>query len=518
MRRTALLLLLLACAHARPVAASEESQALSARGLIELNAGRNEQALELFDRAVTADPTDAAALYQRGSTRAKLGNYAGAEQDMRAALAVRPDFPEAQLELGIALTEQRKYAEAEPYLVWAQRSPDLDGQASFFLGITQLRLERFADAKASFERARAHDPKLDMPARYYEAVIAYRQRDYDTAETEFTAVAEAQPSSTIGRESNDFLVVLRGARPRRYSAFGGLALEYDSNVTLAPDTPVQGSITGESDGRFVVNVGGRYAPLMIGPATLSLSYEFYQSLQFHLTDFNLEDHRPAVQLMLDFDPVLVGLMGRYDYYLLSTSSFMQEATAYPWVTVQEAGIGRTELYARIQWRDYKLHALHDSCPQGTTNCNIDGFTQLDGFYNYGGVRQVIDLGVPNRQVWFGYQLGFTTPDNLGSDQYEYGSNQLEIALRWPLPFQVLGETGFRWEHQGYSPASAALSPTGEVRRDNDYRAVVSFQRPLTEISDHLFVNAAWYGTFNDSNNPLFQYNRQIGSIGTEVRF
>src|SRR6185369_12162912 len=56
MRRAGLLLLLAGCVHAWPAAASEESQALSARGLIELNAGRNEQALELFDRAVAADP------------------------------------------------------------------------------------------------------------------------------------------------------------------------------------------------------------------------------------------------------------------------------------------------------------------------------------------------------------------------------------------------------------------------------------------------------------------------------
>ena len=52
MRRAALVVLLLGCVPAWPAAASEESQALSARGLIELNAGRTEQAMELFDRAI----------------------------------------------------------------------------------------------------------------------------------------------------------------------------------------------------------------------------------------------------------------------------------------------------------------------------------------------------------------------------------------------------------------------------------------------------------------------------------
>lgn len=518
MRRAGLLLLLAGCVHAWPAAASEESQALSARGLIELNAGRVEQAQDLFDRAVAADPSDPTARYQRGSLRAKQHDYAGAADDLRAALAARPAFPEAQLELGIALTELRKYAEAEPYLLWAQRSPELDAQASFFLGIAQLRLDRFEAAQANFIRARTRDPNLDLTARYYEAVIAYREHQYSAAETGFAAIVAASPDSSIGHESAQFLDVIARTRPKTYSAFGGVALEYDSNITLAPSNPVAGSITGEADGRFVIDLGGRYTPLTLGPASLSLSYEFYQSLEFSLTQFNLQDHRPAVQLLFDFDKVVIGVIGRYDYYLLSSSSFLQEAGGYPWVAVREDGIGRTEISARIQWRDYKAHSIDDDCSGPPASCNSPGFTQLDGFYSYAGVRQIIDLRRPNAQLWFGYQLGFMTPDNLGSPQYEYGSNQLEIALRWPLPYDIVGEAGFRWEHQGYAPESAALNPTGQVRTDNDYRAVVSFERPLPEISDHLFVNAAWYGTFNDSNNALFQYDRQIGSIGTEVRF
>jgi tetratricopeptide (TPR) repeat protein len=518
MRRTGLLLLLVGCVNAWPAAASEESQALSARGLIELNAGRTDQARELFDRAVAADPADPTARYQRGTLRAKLGDDAGAAEDMRAALAARPDFPEAQLELGIALTQLRKYAEAEPYLSWAQRSPELDAQASFFLGIAQLRLDRFAEAQANFVRARTHDPNLDLQARYYEAVIAYRERQYDVAEAGFASIASEKPDSAMGRESARFLDVLARTKPKIYSAFGTLALEYDSNVTLAPSNPVAGSITGQADGRFVIDAGGRYTPLTLGPASLTLSYEFYQSLEFSLTQFNLQDHRPAVQLLFDFDKVLVGVIGRYDYYLLSSSSFLQEAGGYPWVAVREDGIGRTEISARIQWRDYKAHTIDDDCSGPPASCNSPGFTQLDGFYSYAGVRQIIDLGRPNAQLWFGYQLGFMTPDNLGIPQYEYGSNQLEIALRWPLPYAILGETGFRWEHQDYAPESATLSPNGTPRTDNDYRAIIALERPLSEISDHLFVNAAWYGTFNDSNNALFQYDRQIGSIGTEVRF
>jgi hypothetical protein len=144
---------------------------------------------------------------------------------------------------------------------------------------------------------------------------------------------------------------------------------------------------------------------------------------------------------------------------------------------------------------------------------------LNGFYNFVGIRQIVELGAPDRELWLGYQLGFTTPEGQGSDQFQYGSNQFEVALRWPLPYSILSEAGYRYEHQDYNRASRVFSPQGNnPRRDNDHRVVVAFERPLPELYDHLFLNAAWFGTFNKSNQSVFEYDRQIGSIGAEVRF
>jgi tetratricopeptide (TPR) repeat protein len=506
MNRTAILVLLLSCAGAAaPAGASEQSQALAARGLIELDAGHTQQALELFDQAVAADPTDANVLYQRGATRAKLGNYPGAIDDLRAALALRPEFPQADLELGIALTQNGQNKEAVPLLQRAQYTPALDAQASFFLGLAQLRLDRPGDARQNFERARLRDPSLELAVQYYEGVIDYRQHEYGTAAAHFSAVQRANPDSAMAHEATQFLVLMQRAQRAAYSAFGTVALEYDSNVTLGPNstTTIPNSITGQGDGRVVLDAGGTYVPWSYGPVSLALSYEFFQSLQFRLTDFDLQDHRPSLQLMFDFDRVFVGLLARYDYYLLSTDSFLQETTAFPWVSLREDSIGRTEVYARLQWRHYYAK---------------NSFAQLDGFYNFAGVRQIVDLGGPNRQLWFGYQLGFTDPDELGSEVYQYGSNQVEVALRWPLLYSIVGETGYRYEHQDYAAASGTVDPMPGRRHDNDHRIVVSFERPLSEIWDHLFVNASWFGTFNNSNKPIFEYQRQIGSIAAEVRF
>src|SRR4030095_2258009 len=109
-------------------------------------------------------------------------------------------------------------------------------------------------------------------------------------------------------------------------------------------------------------------------------------------------------------------------------------------------------------------------------------------YNFFGLRQIIDLDGPERQLWFGYQTGFTTPTGAGSSQFQYISNEVDVALRWLLPYAITSQIGYRFEHQGYAGASSVFQPKNGTRKDNDHRAIVSFERPLSEISEHLFVN------------------------------
>jgi len=545
MRSAALLaLLLVGAAVASPAGGSEESQALAARALIELNAGRPDQALALLDRAVASDPSDADALYQRGATRAKLGDYPGAIADERAALAIRPNFPEAALELGVALVETRNYTEAVPYLQQAQYQPLLEAQASFYLGLTALRRDDLDQAQENFARARARDPSLDLTTQYYHGVIAYRRNDFSAASTYFTAVQSANPDSAIGRESSRFLDLIKRVERAAYSAFGTVAIEYDSNVTVGAVAQAAG-VSQQGDGRTVWAAGGTYVPWRSGPVSLALSYQFFQSLQFHLLNYNLQDNRPAAQIMFDFGPVFVALLGRYDYYLLGGQSFLSEATALPWVVLREPGFGRTEVYYRAQWRDYKNNAdLDDNdCEPTDPGCRErDTFSVLSGFYNYGGVRQIIELGAPGRELRLGYQLGFNNPKNVagcaaddfnaedtrGSPGslpppcgllYQYGSQQAEISVRWPLPYAIIVDAGYRYENQSYDPVSGIFAPEDAgPRRDNDHRVLVFFERPLPEISEHLFANVAYFGTWNNSNKADFFYRRQIGSVGLELRF
>jgi hypothetical protein len=48
--------------------------------------------------------------------------------------------------------------------------------------------------------------------------------------------------------------------------------------------------------------------------------------------------------------------------------------------------------------------------------------------------------------------------------------------------------------------------------------IVSLERPLPEVWEHLSAVASYFGTFNDSNKTTFTYDRNIWSLALQVRY
>ncbi len=499
----AALLALSSLVFVRSAAASEQSERLYARGLVEFHTAHYPEALALFDQAVQADPQDVYALYYRGVTHGRMGDYAAAVTDLRAALATKPDLEQAPLELGVALVQSGASRDAIPWLEQAQRDRDTDAQASLFLGIAQLRLGETQPARANVIRAAAADPSLEVSARYYQGVADYRDGKLASAEAHFSYVASTSPSSDMGHEATAFLTQLRAAGPRRrYYLYGMAGFQYDSNVVLAPSNEAINNslaISRQADGRAVLEAGGTYAPWRSEHTELSIGYEFYQSLQFHLTQFNLQDHRPSVQFVVTSGPFQFGILGRYDYYLLSTNSFLQEATALPWITLSEGPAGRTEIFYRMRRRDF-LESPYSG--------------QLDSFNHAPGIRQYFYLGAPERYLALGYRFDLEQAINKSGNQFAYDGQEMNAGFGWVFPARVSAEVEYAYRYERYAPPSA--QPAGTQQRcDNEHQVVAAVNK---ELSDHVRVTAAYLATVNNSNKLVYDYDRHVGSITLEVRY
>jgi tetratricopeptide (TPR) repeat protein len=493
-RCAALVTLVLWLMPAGLAGASEQSTRLYSRGLVEFHAERYREALVFFDQAVAADTTDVYARYYRAVTRGRLHDLEGAITDLRVALAAKPDFDQAALDLGASLVQTGAYAEAIPWLQQAQRASECDAQASLFLGLAELRLGNLVAARRNLQRAEK-DPQQSIAARYFEGVVAYREGDQREAERLFAEV-RASPDSEMKREAEVFLERLRGTAARAYHVYADLGFQYDSNVVLAPSSDVikqAASISRQSDGRFTLAAGGTYALWQRDRTQLSVGYDFYQSLHFQLTDFDLQDDGPSVQLATAVGPFQFGVLGRYDYYLLSTDSFLQEGMALPWITVFNEN-GRTEVLYRMRRRDFIKQ----------------DFWIRDAFNHSAGVRQYFYLGSADDYVFLGYRFDREDPIHGGaaSQQFAYDGQEVSGGFGWVLPAGITAELTYAYRYENYAPAS-------DGRHDNQHDIMLVGRK---DLSEYLALVCGYFGTINNSTNNAFDYERHIGSVALEARF
>ncbi len=489
------------CAVA-PAAASEESRRLNARGLWLLQSGFEADALDAFEKALAADPGEIEARYYRGMLRGNRGELAASLEDLRAVLRARPDLHQAALELGVGLVQSGAYRESLPWLKQAQQVAAFEAKASLYLGLAYLRLDELDTAAAAFQQVRSDDAKIAQAARYYVGVVAYQQEHWSAAETAFREVAAQHLGSAYESEAAGFLLSLQKREHVPYRLRGSIGFEYDSNVILAPDDQVlkqRAGVSNQEDGRFSVAAGGTYA-WRLEPVRIAASYDFYQSLHFDLHEFNLQDHRPAIELSTRRGPVEMGVLGEYNFYLKETSSFLQEGIAMPWLAVNAGDFGRTELSYRMRRRDFL----------------DDQFEIRDAFNHAGAVRQIVYLGPGQRYVSLGYRFDVDDPVDGGDAQaFAYFANEVNTGIGWELPFEVLGQASYAFRHETYRAKSSIYTDSPDARRDNEHDIVVALSRSLCES---VSVSTGYSGTINNSNAAAFEYDRHIASVALQMRW
>src|SRR5262249_19839357 len=150
----------------------------------------------------------------------------------RQVVTSKTPIKQALLELGVALVQATQYREAIQWLEQAQQVPRLEARASLFLGIAQLRLGETEAAGRNFDRA-ARSPALLLSARYYQGVVAYQQGKWLAAREYFSYVDQRAPDSDMGREARLFLRNVDQQQRPVAEIYGGIGLQYDSNVVIA---------------------------------------------------------------------------------------------------------------------------------------------------------------------------------------------------------------------------------------------------------------------------------------------
>jgi Tfp pilus assembly protein PilF len=500
--------MLLVLMVAVPVGANTRSQQLYAKALIPFAGQRWADAQVLLDQAVAADPDDAVAAYYHGLTLARLGNQAAAITELERALSVRPDLKPALLDLGILYFDTGQYPSAEQWLQRAHQQPETRFPAAFYLGMTKLRMGDAAAAVPFFEEA-GKDPALRGAAQYYQALAMLRDGDTSEARTLLAQVetgpAEAE-TTVIAKQT--LAGGPAGGAPsdgKPWSVHANAGFGYDSNVGLVPSSSAaqRGLDTdGEMDGFFRVGAGAQYRMFENADGYGDIGYNFYQSVHFSTSRFDLQSNR--IDLTLATQPLYDGLVqfgiaGLYDFYLLDYASFYQAGRGTPFVNIFTGDVAATQIFYSFGGQDFLDNTFAPS---------------RDAYINAAGIRQYFLLGAADRTMSVGYRWDDYDPLSRDGTDFAYMDNMFDVQFDFGIFDFAQGQIGYLFDLQDYEhPTSRTDYPIR--RHDKQSQFVVQFSH---RFADWISADIAYLGVLNDSNIADFEYDRNIIQANVWLQF
>jgi len=217
----------------KPAMTTQEDDIASAAG--HYAAGRFDEAVAAYRRALVHAPRNAALFHNLGVALAADGRFDDAADCLRQAAAIDPTSAAPWLSLGHVEFRRDRLDAAEAAFGAAARIAPRSVEAHYNLGYTRHELWRFAEALPSLERARALDPKNEQVwyqlyntrlvlGRREEALADFLAFEKDAAATPVFLRAALESARALGDPAREERCV-RAA----------LALEYgpDDHRTLA---------------------------------------------------------------------------------------------------------------------------------------------------------------------------------------------------------------------------------------------------------------------------------------------
>jgi tetratricopeptide (TPR) repeat protein len=449
---------------------SERSERLVAQGELAYQTGRFAEARDRFAEAAAADPNDASAQYGIGLALGKLHRWEEARAAFERAVTLRPGFTAAQRALGLvsyhlgeAALERKEHEHAVELLDQAARlAPAIASRARYLAGVARLGAGQAGQARTDFEAA-ARAPERDIAV----AATAYLER-----------LAAGAPT----------------APAKRWELRGATGIQYDSNPALEP----HGSHAHRDQAAFLLAAGGRYDVVQRERALLRLDYDFYQTLYPDFQDFDFRAHRLSGTASFGLRRWLwAGVQGGYNHYSLGPRAYLQEPFVLPFLSLAEGQLGWTQLLFRHGEPDY-LSRPFKSLRDGRTNA--------------AGVSQRLLFAGGARYVTLGYEFGDENPRSPAGNDFERNSNGGHVGVGFPAWFGTAVELTYLYRNDDYARRNS-FSGLRKKRDDDEHRFYAGVKR---DLSAHLNVTLAYYGTANISNIGLFDYRRSIVSLLLEA--
>ncbi|MBW2716230.1 MAG: tetratricopeptide repeat protein [Deltaproteobacteria bacterium] len=488
--------------------ASVKSEIAFHQGVVAYGKGKLDAAQTAFETVLAEDAEDTAAIHYLGLIAAEQGDFDTAIAHYQSALALDPDDTDFRFDLGSAMLEAGNISEARSEFDKVLAAEPDRARAQLFAGIGAYRAGAYRESLPYLNRAVELDEELRPQALYYTGLSQAHLQDFPAAAGAFAQV-EQSPLSPLSDSARNLArqVSPSGEPARRWSLGITAGVEYDSNPTIAGRP-----LTKRKDGRGVYRIRASYLLYEDERYSATAGYDGYLSSHFDETFVDLMTHVGHLTTSADFDPVSFNL--RYDYAYtwidaFDTRKFRELHRVTPSVSYRESDWGFSQLYYQFHEEDFKR-----SLPRGTgTTLDRDGQRHVVGFNQFLFPGSYLPEFMPFTYFRIGALGDFLNADGT---EFDYDSWEFSVGFGAELPGEVDLSVLYRLTDRDYQQTSIFTIPTDPHRRD-DLQSRVTFELNKA-FGPHWQFAIAGSFTFNDSDVPLYDYNRDIVGVYWTYRF
>lgn len=483
----------------RAQSASQKEPNYLQSGQAHYERGEYEEALRSLKEARAREPGSAKAAYYHGMTLKKMGDLAGAAQNLREAVTLQPPVKEAFVELADAYYAIGKNDEALHAIEVAEREGVEPAQTAFLRGLVLLKKKKFDEATASFEKAKSLDRTLAASADYQIATVYERQGKEAEALSRFRALAAADPGSSIGEMAQQQADVLtsKSQPAKRFRATVDVQYQYDSNVVLKPDSAVTATISGKHDSAAVVVGHAEYAPELTAPYGLKLQYALYLSQYQELKSFNVQSHTIGASPSYRIGNNTAHLQLNANYTLVDNAKYLSTLSAAPMFSF----VTGEDQYAQASLRYQKNDFLIDPPTPDEDRSGNDVAAGISWFKLVAGQKGYVNLRYEaNKEK--------TTGVN-----WSYLGNKLYAAALYPVGNRVQAMLGLEAYDQKFDNPNTSFQ--NAKRKDITYTANIQGMYAITRVVD---LHLQYMYIKDHSSIDVYGYHKNIVGLGLYAKF
>jgi tetratricopeptide (TPR) repeat protein len=153
--------------------------------------------------------TDVKALHLRARSYEELGETKKARADFERMIDLDEHYAHAFAGLGKILFEEKKYKEAELYLLRAATLDYNDFDILYLVGRTQLMLKKYESAERFLEMAKDLNPNY-AKVYYYQGMARALRGDVLGCAASFNSYVQFEPDNIVGRYNRGFALMKAG--------------------------------------------------------------------------------------------------------------------------------------------------------------------------------------------------------------------------------------------------------------------------------------------------------------------